>query len=831
MDNITDLYELSPMQQGMLFHSLYSPESGVYFEQRSCKLKGNLNISAFKIAWQKVIERHTILRTAFYWEEAEKPLQVVYNQVDLPMLEENWQGLTINQQHDKLEEFLQADRQQGFDLNQPPLMRCALLQIQASEYYFVWSHHHLLMDGWCNGILLKEVFSFYQAACQNKSLFLPTPRPYRDYIEWIQQQDIAAAETFWQDKLKDFTAPTPLIKKARGNRQEAIGTTVSINSEQQIKLSVDLTAKLQNLAQQNRLTLNTITQGIWAILLSRYSGENNIVFGATVSGRPANLPGVESIIGLFINTLPVRVNLSTDDELLPWLQQLQTQQIEQESFSYSSLIDIQQWSDVPPGVGLFESLVIFENYPVSIDTVLQGWSNDLQISETKGFERTNYPLSLTVIPSAELSLRINYDSNRFDSATISRMLGHLETLLQGIVTKLQQKVCELPLLTTAEEQQLLVEWNDTSCDFSNLCIHQLFEAQAEQTPDKIAIVFESQQFTYKELNEKANQLAHYLKSIGVEAETRVGICLERSEKMLVGLLGILKAGGTYIPLDPAFPEERLRFMVEDSGVDFLITDSKTSPLTPLLIKERGKESTTLLLDEEMGKESTTPLLDKERGDKAQLYRGEVINLDNDWELITQQPIHNLPPQGGLGGLAYIIYTSGSTGKPKGVQILHGALVNCLESMQQKPGITSNDTLLSVTTLSFDIAGLELYLPLITGARLIIVSREIATDGIRLAQSLEQNQATIMQATPATWRLLLTAEWKGNQYLKVLCGGEALDINVAKELLKRSKEVWNLYGPTEATIWSSVAKCRDVIHNVSRIHQEDVIYYVSTKTVP
>ncbi|MEM7716854.1 MAG: amino acid adenylation domain-containing protein, partial [Cyanobacteria bacterium P01_A01_bin.68] len=587
-----------------------------------------------------------------------------------------------------------------------------------------------------------------------------------------------------------------------------------INSEQQIKLSIDLTAQLQNLLQQNRLTLNTVTQGIWAILLSRYSRENDIVFGATVSGRPANLPGVESIIGLFINTLPVRVKLSADDELLPWLQQLQTQQIEQESFSYSSLIDIQQWSDVPAGVGLFESLVIFENYPVSIDAILQGWSDDLQISQAKGFERTNYPLSLTVIPGEELSLRINYDSNRFESETITRMLGHLETLLQGIVTNPQQKVCELPLLTVAEKQQLLIDWNDTSCNYSELCIHQLFEIQAQKTPDKIAVVFESKQFTYKELNEKANQFAHHLKSVGVEADTKVGICLERSEKMLVGLLGILKAGGSYIPLDPAFPQERLRFMVEDSGVDFLIIDSETSPLTPLLNKERGTGKVIPLFDknEETGEE--TPLLDKERGDKAQLYRGEVINLDDDWKLIEKKSSENLSPQTTLENLAYIIYTSGSTGKPKGVQIMHKSLVNCLESMQQKPGIASSDILLSVTTLSFDITGLELYLPLVTGGCLAIVRREVATDGIELIKSIEENQVTIMQATPATWRLLLAAGWNGNQDIKILCGGEALDINVAEELLKRSKEVWNLYGPTEATIWSSVAKCRDDIHNVS-----------------
>ena len=344
MDNITDLYELSPMQQGMLFHSLYSPKSGIYFEQRNCKIKGNLNSLAFKKAWQKVIERHTILRTAFYWEEVEKPLQVVFSQADLPWIEEDWQELTTNQQSNKLKIFLQADREKGFDLNQAPLMRCALLQIQPDEYYFIWSHHHILMDGWCNGVLLKEVFSFYQTAIEGseeKSLFL-TPRPYRDYIEWIQQQDIAAAQKFWQNKLKDFTAPTTLIKDSHTlTPQQSIENQTQVN-QQQLKLSVNLTNKLQNFAKQNRLTLNTITQGIWSILLSRYSGENDIVFGATISGRPPDLPGVESIIGLFINTLPVRVNLSAEDELLPWLQQLQIQQIEQESFSYTSLIDIQQ---------------------------------------------------------------------------------------------------------------------------------------------------------------------------------------------------------------------------------------------------------------------------------------------------------------------------------------------------------------------------------------------------------------------------------------------------------------------------------------------------------
>ncbi|MCJ8278837.1 MAG: amino acid adenylation domain-containing protein, partial [Rivularia sp. ALOHA_DT_140] len=378
-----------------------------------------------------------------------------------------------------------------------------------------------------------------------------------------------------------------------------------------------------------------------------------------------------------------------------------------------------------------------------------------------------------------------YDGNRFDNATVIRILGNLQTLLESMLIDSEQALSELPLLTAKEKQQLLIEWNNTDCDYSNLCIHQLFEAQVELTPDKIAVVFESQQLTYKELNQKANQFASYLQSLGVTTETRVGICLERSEKMLIGLLGILKTSGTYIPLDPAFPQERLQFMVEDSGVDFLIIDSG------------------------------------ETFYKTSLHNNlnNLINIDNNWELITQQSSENLAIQITPENLAYIIYTSGSTGKPKGVKIAHKSLVNCLESMQQKPGISENDVLLSVTTLSFDIAALELYLPLISGATLIIISREIATDGIILTQNIEQNQVTIMQATPATWRLLLTAGWKGNQQLKILCGGEALDIAIAEELLECSKEVWNLYGPTEATIWSAVTECRNVIYNVS------------TKTIP
>ena len=808
---IEDIYPLSPMQQGMLFHSLYAPDSGVYIIEVSFEIHGKLNIVAFEKAWQVAIDRYPVLRTAFVWDKVEKPLQIVGTKVKLPFISIDWLSLEQSKQKQQLEELLQNQRKQGFNLAKAPLMRLILIHKQPQVYQFIWIYHHLLLDGWSVPFVFQDVLTSYSAISQDESLLNKSfnkSRPYKDYIAWLLSQNLSEAEQFWRNNLAGFLAATPF------RVDKKLEPSIKYNSshqKQELKISPEITSKLQTFAKNHQFTINTLIQAAFALMLSRYSGEDDIVFGVTSSGRPSTLTNSESMVGLFINTLPLRVQVDSKELLLPWLKKLQKQQIELQQYEYSPLLEIQRWSDIPRGLPLFESIIVFENYPVEI--TVKSAINDLNLQNISTTEQNNFPLGLYVVVDSNITLRILYDGNRFENATVTRILGHLQTLLESMVIAPQQVLSELSFLTAKEKQQLLIEWNNTDCDYSNLCIHQLFEAQVELTPDKIAVLFESQQLTYKELNQKANQLARYLQSLGVTKETRVGICLERSEKMAIALLGVLKAGGTYIPLDPAFPQERLKFMVDDSGVNFLIADSGTSPLTPLLDKEKGiVEENSLqppLLDKErrIVEENSLqpPLPDKSRGDETQLYRGEVINLDNNWELITQQSFENLQPQITPENLAYIIYTSGSTGKPKGVKIAHKSLVNCLESMQQKPGMSENDVMLSVTTLSFDIAALELYLPLISGATLKIISREIATDGIKLIQIIEKNQVTVMQATPATWRLLLTAGWKGNRQLKILCGGEALDISVAKELLDSSKEVWNLYGPTEATIWSSVAR--------------------------
>ena len=460
--NIEDIYPLSPMQQGMLFHSLYAPTSGMYVEQLSLELHGNLDVAAFKLAWQEVLNRHSVLRTAFVWENLEKPLQVVGRQVSLPWQQLDWREITTNQQQQQLEALLETEQKRGFELSKAPLMNLTLIQLAEKSYQFIWNHHHLLLDGWSLPLIFKEVITFYSAFCQGKDLDLEKPRPYRDYIAWLQQQNVTEAEAFWRETLKGFTAPTAIFSQsAIANKQSPIPSY----NEQQLKLSAEATLALQSLARKEQLTPNSIVQGAWALLLSRYSGEQDIVYGATVSGRPPTLAGAESMVGLFINTLPVRVSVDSHDFILPWLKHFQTQLVELRQYEYNPLIDIQGWSEVPRGVSLFESIVVFENYPV--DPAVGQLNSNLEIGNFRTFGKTNYPLTVTVIPDSELLLKIGYVCDRFHTDTINRMLGHLETLLLNIVAKPDRQLSQLSILTSTEEDKILIDFNQNQSKIPN----------------------------------------------------------------------------------------------------------------------------------------------------------------------------------------------------------------------------------------------------------------------------------------------------------------------------------------------------------------------------
>ncbi|MBG0746749.1 MAG: amino acid adenylation domain-containing protein [Planktothrix agardhii KL2] len=782
--NIEDIYPLSPMQQGMLFHSLYAPDSGIYFQQMICTLRGNLEVAAFEQAWQKIVEKHSIFRTAFIWESLNKPVQVVYKQVKITVENDDWQGLSAQEQQEQLKFFLESDQQHSLQLSQPPLMRLHLIKLDKNTHQFVFSSHHLLLDAWSLPLVFNDLLNFYEAISQRETIRYQSPLSYRHYIAWLQQQDQELAEKFWKQKLQGFTAATPLTVEKLLPKTE--NSNISYG-EQQIQLTVSATEALQSFARQNRLTLNNLVQATWGLLLSRYSQENDVVFGVTVSGRPPSLVGVESMVGLFINTLPMRVQVSAETQVLDLLKDLQAQQIEWEQYSYSSLADIQGWSDIPRGTSLFESILVFESN--TLKTGLKSNHESLELDNFRGVERTNYPLTVVAVPRQQMLVRISYDTNRFDDGTITRLLGHFQTLLEGIISNPEARVSQLSLLTEFEKQQLLIDGHNSEVDYPvDKCIHQLFEEQVERTPDAVAVVFECQQLTYNELNCRANQLAHYLQSLGVKPDELVGIGVERSLEMIVGILGILKAGGAYVPLDPEYPQERLNFMLEDSQVKVLVTQAKLVESIPQ-------------------------------------HQAQLICLDTDWEKIAQNITSN--PESGVkpDNLTYIIYTSGSTGKPKGVLVNHANVVRLFAATDSWYHFNSQDVWTLFHSYAFDFSVWEMWGALLYGGRLVIVPYLVTRSPELFYELLCQEKVTILNQTPTAFRQLIQAEesLKGDisPLLKevrgdrssptdndlslrlIIFGGESLEINSLQPWFDRHgdqlPQLVNMYGITETTV--------------------------------
>ncbi|MEA5601255.1 amino acid adenylation domain-containing protein [Nostoc sp. UHCC 0252] len=761
MNNIDDLYELSPMQQGMLFHTLYAPESEVYFEQLLCILSGELNFSAFQLAWKQVVARHPVLRSSFYWEEIEKPLQMVSKQVDLPWEELDWRNFTADEQQQHLADFLKCDRQKGLDLAESPLMRFTLIYLGKQTYQFIWSHHHILFDGWSMQIILKEVLAFYEANHRSESLRLKPSRPYRDYIHWLQQQDIAQAKNFWQKTLQGFEVPILI-----GNRGQGIGNREQgTYNEEHFQLSQTVTEKLQYAARQHHLTLNNLVQGAWALLLSRYSGESDVVFGATVSGRPPNFENVDSMVGLFINTLPIRLQVDGKTELLSWLKHLQTQQFEQEQYAYFSLAEIQKISDVLAGMPLFESILVFENYP--LDSAEEKTKKALEISDICCFERTNYPLTVVVNPQSQLSGRIVYDTKHFEQQTITRMIGHFQTLLAGMAANLQQCISEISMLSAAEEKELVLQENHQNIDsIEYKCIHILFEEQVEKTPDAVAVVYEKEHLTYRELNNRANQLAHYLQALGVKPEVRVGICVERSLLMVIGILSILKAGGAYVPLDPAYPSERLAFMMADVQMPILLTQTKLQNRLPL-------------------------------------NNQTVLNLDSDWEKIAQYQEYNLHSEVKPENLAFIIYTSGTTGTPKGTEVIHRSIIGLMCGVDYIQ-FDAEQIFLQHSSIFWDMLAWELWTPLVYGGRCVLYPEKIPTpEG--LSQIIQEQKVNILFLTTALFNLMIDTMPEGLSEIKQLMfGGESVSVPHVRRALELlpGTQILHGYGPCECTVITS-----------------------------
>lgn len=760
LDHLEDIYELSPLQQGFLFHTLYTPHTSAYFEQFVWMLRGDLDVAAFERAWQQAIAHHAILRTSFHWADLDNPVQAVHREVVLPIEQHDWRGMSVDAQADQLETFLSSDRARGVDLEQPPLMRLALARLTGTSWYAIWSYHHLLLDGWSMSILLKDVFQVYEAVRQGRTAALAPARPYGDYIAWLQQQDQAAAEAFWRAALSNVAAPTPLI-----GAPPADGS--ADYHEQTLCMSADLTAALQTLARQQQITFSTLFQAAWALLLHRYSGEDDVVFGITVSGRPAELAGFEAMVGLFINTLPLRVSIPAETGLLAWLKRLQGHLFELHQYEYSALVQVQGWSEMPRGLPLFESIVVFENYP--LDRSLPELSKSLEITNTRTVQRSNYPLTVMAIPGPQLQVRIAYAADRFTADTIDRMLRHLQTLLQSIADRPEQALRDVSPLTRVEQQQLRA-WHTAPAAYPQQPVHQLLAEQVARTPDAVALIFEQQQITYRELDQRANQLAHALRARGIAPETPVALCAQRSVELVIGLLGTFKAGGVCVPLDPAYPQERLHFMLTDTRAPVLLTQRS-------LVEHWPDVS------------------------------AQIVCLDADWPQIAQQSVDTPPSTVDNRHLAYMIYTSGTTGQPKAVMVEHGHLVNTLLAGQAALGLAPATIMPCIASFSFDIALFELFSPLLVGGTALLLTREQVLDQPRFAELLPQ--ITALHTLPSLMRQIVDAAQMQRrtypQLKQVFVGGDLVPPDLVADMQRvfPAAELSIAYGPTESAILASI----------------------------
>jgi amino acid adenylation domain-containing protein len=755
-DTIEDILPLSPGQQGIFYHCQLDNNPGLYTNVTTLSLEGELEVSAFLQAWKQAGLRHDILRSQFVWESLEQPVMVVRRDLAMQTDFQDWQAFSAQEQEARLADFLAEEERNGFVISQAPLMRITLIRFSHDAWRLIWTRHHLVVDGWTSALVAGEAIALYQ-----KKSLAPAPT-LAAYSAWLLSQDEDAALRYWQEALMGVEEATILSDhqtKSTGENQQ---------SYRLAQLPVALSEQVQHSARQHDVTVNTLVQLAWALTLNRFTGRTDVVFGTTSSGRSEAVDAIQQTAGMFMNTLPQRVILKGEQTLAEQARALQLSAAEARQAEHLSLAQIQSSLSLPPGEALFDTVLVYQNYPIS-SALTQLETPKIHLLYVA--EHSNLPLMLQVEPGESLCLHCRYDRQRLADDTVTALLATFEQALEGLTQGLDQTVHALLGKLVGQEKALSMV-SGQSLDRTQ---YQDLLAQIQHwghtTPDKHALIAEERNYTYKALCEAITQRSAYftdrLSNVS-ELDKVVAVALARDAQLVINLLALYQAGISYIPLDPSHPKERLESILEQAKVAFmLVTES-------------------LSLDVEVEQISLAQL-QLEQEDSAIQNAGDLLPIPSD------------------SAIAYRIFTSGSTGKPKGVEVSRGALKHFMHVIADEVPVSKNSRLLAVTTVGFDIAALELILPLLQGGTLVLVNDENSKDGQALAQLIDHHQINVMQATPATWLGLVEYDVPWWQTLDVLVGGEALPVTLARTLLNKANSLTNLYGPTEATIWVSCEK--------------------------
>lgn len=766
---------LSHAQQRLWFMRQLDPGSFAYNVPVALRMKGKLDVAALERTLQDLVQRHESLRTRFLSVEGaphcriEPFAGVAIDRIDLTRL------APLAREEAAMRECLRIS-QQTFDLSKAPLLHPLLIKLSDDEHIFVSVFDHIVTDGLSLGIFTVEFRALYARHAGGNPERLPElPFQYADYVEYERGASERGVRSknlvFWKQYLSGAPSllqlptdrPRPAVQTSRGARIL-------------LKMPGALGSRLKTLARKENATLFMLLMAGFQALLHRYSGETDIVVGTAVANR--NRLEFERVMGFFANNIVLRGDLAGDPsarELIARVRASALKAYAHQDMPFDVLVEVlatRRELDHPP---LMQVMLVLQ------DTVFTHFEMSGLACEAMELPLHAARLDLAVdvfdLPDG-LNVYFEYNTDLFDAATINRMQGHFQRLLEDLVERPDTRISELVMLSPAERNGLLLVSNRVDISrHKDVTVHGLFEAQVARSPGATAVVFNGDEISYIELNARANQLAHHLRGLGVGRESLVGVWMDRSTEMIVALLGVLKAGGAYVPLDPAFPQDRIKFMMADADLEVIVTESRLAQTLPA------------------------------DGPRA-------VCLDSDAAPLARHSVENPTSAGEPHDLAYVIYTSGSTGRPKGVMLEHRSVVNFLLSMHREPGISASDRVVAVTTLSFDIAGLEIFGLLTAGGAIAIAPRETALDGVRLAELLESSKATLFQATPATWRLLIETGWRGRENMKMLCGGEALPRDLAGKLLGFGGELWNMYGPTETTIWSTLWKVTDTNRAIS-----------------